>query len=152
MALSAEQVAALATELASDPASLGYAAHVAAGRDGDIEALINATTGPGVGTITLASVTRNQFIKGLMPAVLTLAGKDAATKDKWDRALSAVTAADPITIDASNLYFLGLVAADGLLTSNQAEAIYKRAGSRAEVLFGAGTHVDTSDIAKALRG
>lgn len=84
--------------------------------------------------------------------MLILNGKDAAVKDRWDRILGTIQAADSLMINASNLSMFGLAIVDGLLTIEQAEAIYKRIGSRAEVLFGAGVHADSSDIAKALRG
>lgn len=152
MALLADQIASLAAELADDPAGLGYATYVAAGQDGDIEALINAATGPGAGTVTLASVPRDAVLLGLSPALLSIGDKSAEVKDRWGRILGVIQAADSLTINASNLAMFGLAILDGLMTQPQAEAIYRRTGSRAEVLFGAGSRVDTSDIAKALRG
>lgn len=152
MSLAPEKIALLRTELESDPVGLGYSDHIAAGRDGDIESLINAITGPGVGTVTLPSVPTPAVLLGLAPAMLILNDKDEKTRDRWDRIIGTIQAVDTLTINASNLATFGLAIVDGLLTLQQAEAIYKRPGTRAEVLFGVNAYADSSDIAKALRG
>lgn len=151
MALPPSKLPALAAELAADPASLGYADFAAAGRHGDIERVINATTGGGAGSVVVASVSRPSFLKGLLPAALALSTEGKASlRDKYDRILAIVCASDPITIDAANLAMLQMVVNDGLLTMPQAQAIYTRQGSRCEVTLGVGLYADSSDIAMAL--
>lgn len=142
---------ALASEITADPLGLGYAAQIAIGSDTGIAALLNATTGPGAAQVTLPGMSRDAFLSACLPGVIALAGLNGTIQAKWDRLLGVAQAADSIT--AANIAaVLSMAVTDGVLTSQQAAAIGVRTGSRAEVLFGAGTVVGASDVSMALRG
>jgi hypothetical protein len=140
--------AQLTAELTTDPAAVGYAAMVASGNDAAIVAALNATS---AAVVSSASMTRDDFLTAILPAGLSLATKDAATQAKWDRLIGLACAANTIVV-ANIAGLLQLAVGDGLLTADQAGAVGKRSGSRAEVLFGADTIVSLGDVSFALRG
>lgn len=140
----------LAEEIGSDPAGLGYAPLSAAGADGAIAELLNATTGPGAGTVALDVASRGDFLAAIRPAYLTLPSLSPEMQAKWDRILEALNTSSSITVDATTLGLLSVAVAEGVLTQAQADSAWHRAGSRAEVLFGPGVAVDASDVSHAL--
>lgn len=144
--------AALKAEIEADPKGLGYAAKVRAGDDAGLAGLLNARTGPGAGPVALASVSRDEFLRALRPAYLKLPTKDDPTQAKWDRILAPINSGGPVTVDATTVDLLAAAVSDGILTAPEAEAAWHRVGSRAEVLFGAGTVASNTDISFALRG
>jgi hypothetical protein len=144
--------AALKTELQTDPLNLGYATPLAAGNCTTPASLLNALTGPGAATITLTSMTNQQFVTAFLPYlgnVFTLsAPKQAFYSMIWDAVLAMST------ISFANASVTGLMeqaVTDNLMTSPQATALTQRIGSRAEVLFGQDTIIAHLDIATALR-
>ena|SRR5579862_5971181 len=140
-------------EITADPKGMGYAALVASGSDGGIAALLNAQTGPGVGTVTLPSLTKDQFLTATAPFLPNLLTASPAIQAKWSVILDHLRAADQL--DFTNPAVLALIVAavtDGLLTSGQASGLNQRNGSRAEVLFGAGSSVASGDVSFAMRG
>lgn len=151
--LTAPQSAALAAELKADPLALGYADAIRAGNDQAVADLLNDRAGKGAAPVALASVTRAQFLAGILPAILALAGKDDATQRKWDRIIGAAAAVDSVIVADPNIAAVYQMAiGDGLLSADQVAAATNRLGSRAEVLFGADAAVTTSDVSFALRG
>lgn len=139
----------IANEINLDPANLGYAQCVQ-GDDAAISRLLNAA---GYGPVQDAIVTRGDFMLAIMPVVLALADKDAATQSKWDRVLRAVHSVESIRIQSPVVQAaLQYAIADGLMNQELASSIGVRQGSRAEVLWGTGTVVSNGDIAIALRG
>jgi hypothetical protein len=144
---------ALKNEITNDPLSLGYAVFVTAGNDAAIAAILNMATGPGAATVTDATMPRDDFMLAITPSLISLPGLSTTIQSKWDRILAVVRAADTINIsDPAIQALLGASVADGVLTSDQVAAIGQRTGSRAEVLFGAGTTIMNTDISFALRG
>lgn len=151
--------AALKTEIQSDPLALGYAAFIASGNDMVLAALLNAITGPGAATISRTAVTRGALLRGIIPALDQLAsGVDSvgvaippATSAKWRNRFDALRASDSeVALDAPLGGMLQQLVTDKLTSQPYIDAITKRTGSRAEVLFGAAvTHID---VANALRG
>jgi hypothetical protein len=141
----------LAAEINIDPLGLGFAALVASGDDRGIADALNSLAAPGAALVTMSSMTRDQFLTAILPAALVLATKDAPTQAKWDRLIALARSADAIE-PAVVTPLVAMAQGDGLLTTDQAAAIGKRTGSRAEVLWGAGTIIAQQDVAFALRG
>ena len=137
--------AALKTEITTDPKALGYAPYVASGSDGSIADLLNAM---GTDVITIPDYTKEQFSTGIIPAVLALATASTALQSKWDRLLSMTLAQSVIHYSVA-APLLSILVSDGLITQSQIDAFTKRPGSRAEVLFGAGTVISSEDVAKS---
>lgn len=141
---------ALKSEIQNDPTSVGYSS-VTTGNDQGIADLLNAISS-GI-TVTVASLTKDEFLKAILPVALTLPSKDVATQTKWDRILSMASSSG--SIDVTDPHIIGLLSlsvSDGILTSGQASVVGTRSGSRAEQLFGVGTRINQSDISYALRG
>ena len=139
--------AQLKTELTTDPNGLGYAGKA----DAQLAALLNSFTGPGAAVVAIASMARSDFLLGIAPATFVLPSLSAALQSKWDRILSLARSADQINVASATVQaLLATAVSDGVLTQAQSDAISKRTGSRAEVLFGAGTSVSELDIARAM--
>jgi hypothetical protein len=143
---------ALLTELQTDPRQIGYAGPLAIGDQDALAAMLNAITGPGAATVTLASVPHDAFELGLAPALLGFSTLSATIQAKWQPILAALNSSTNVTINAETIGLLSTAVTDGVMTTAQATAIYQRTGSRAEVLFGAGTVVLISDVSAAVRG
>lgn len=149
--LTAAQLAALKSELTTDPLSLGYAAPRAAGAMQTIADILNATTGPGAATVTYASLSRDAFVSGLRPGLFALPTLSAAIQAKYSLLIqSVIGTVDAVVIDATTLAFLADAVADGVMTQAQVTAFTTRTGSRAEVLLGTGTAVQWQDVVQAL--
>ena len=154
--------AALASELSTDPASMGYAALIAAGNVNGIVALINSLTSPGAATITLSSVPKNTFLAGTLAAAVRLGvgiGTDnqtqlsAAILAKWGAVFSQARAADPgsaIDLTLMTSAALGNPVTDLVMAQAEYTALTSRTGTRAEVLWGAGTAPANEDVIAAL--
>lgn len=141
------QLSSLHSEITTDPLAMGYAA--VSGQDQAQANLLNALTGPGSATITLASMGRDDFLRGITPGVISLASASATLQAKWDRLLSVVRAATSVAVSASDIQaLLGQMVTDGLMTQLQINAFTQRTGSRAEVLFGSGTTITALDVAQ----
>lgn len=137
--------AALATEINTDPLTLGYATPKAAGNDQAIAILLNA-----VGAGASYQVNREAI-----PVALLFVNIDAteflALSDIKLQQLQAVLAAVSIDLnDASTRAILIGIFGNPSVTRTNLTAILKRQGSRAEVLFGRGTTITSNDVARAL--
>jgi hypothetical protein len=144
----------LKAEITTDPKGLGYAPFVQPGSDNSIMALLNdPTNAKGQGTVAMPSLSKDQFLLATAPMLFTLVGLSAAIQAKWTPILEHLRAADQLDFTSATVQALVTAAvADGLLTQAQATALNQRMGSRAEVLFGAGTVLTNRDISFALRG
>lgn len=141
-------LATLSAEVESDPTGLGFPALVAAGNDQGIADLFNAPTDT---SISVASLPRDSFLTAILPAVAALSTKDAATQGKWDRLLNIACAASSVSA-ASWAMLSATAVSDELITSDYAASVFTRKGTRAEVLWGEGAAVSSSDVSFALRG
>ncbi len=155
--------AALKTELTTDPAGLGYTAPIAAGSDAGVADLINSIGSGSAYLLQLPSIDKNTFLTLTTPAAVRIGigqtGADGSTPlsaaaiAKWTAVLAQGRAADPGSqINLALIATLGSPVADNVMTSAEFAALTTRQGSRAEVLFGAGTVVTSDDVATALRG
>jgi hypothetical protein len=145
-------LAALKAEIQGDPKGLDYGPHAVAQDDGAVADLINSTTGPGAATIALSFVSRDDFLKAILPAFLVLPTLPADVQSKWDRILNMINAGAGVTINAPVQALLAQAVTDGVLTQEEADAVWHRTGSRAEVLGGPGTVVTPDQVSVALRG
>lgn len=145
--------AVLKAELESDPAGVGYQRFIVAGDDATLAARLNRANGPAGGTLMQTRLSKGDLMLALIPAVLSLGSKAADVQVKWDRILAIVRSVDDVRIgDPTVRSLFNLAVADGLLNQAQAQAIGRRACSRAEALFGEGVTVSVSDVSIALRG
>ena len=155
--MDAAQLATLKSEIQTDPAKLGYATNIGVS-DNAIAAMLNATTGSGAASINLTTVTKGALLLGMIPwldqiaAGQTLAGAalPSATATKWQLRFQALQAADPVIQVAQLAPMMSEAITDGIGTQAQIDAVTKRTGSRAEVLFGEGTTIQASDVLTAL--
>jgi hypothetical protein len=151
-------LAALKAEIQADPEGIGYAPHAAAQDDAAVAGLLNAPTGPGAAPIALSYVSRDDFLKAILPAFLVLptlatpAGSPETIQAKWDRILNMVSSGAGVTINAQVQALLAQAVADGVLTQAESDAVWHRTGSRAEVLWGPGAVVTPAQVSVALRG
>ncbi len=146
---------ALKSELLTDPAKVGYASYMPAGMPANTAAianLLNAATGPGAGVVALATIDHDDFVADILPAVLTtLPTLSTALQTKWNTILAQFsTSSEVLLTNATTQTLLSGAVTDGLATQAQVTAWTTRAGSRAEVLFGAGTVAAQSDVMAAL--
>jgi hypothetical protein len=141
---------ALATEINTDPTSLGYAQYLAVGDDTSIADILNA---PKRNTVQSVSRSLNELLSLMISAAVQLASTDAAMQSKWDRIIKLATSANGVNPNDSTVQpIFNLAISDGLLTQTQVDAFCKQPGSRAELLFGVGVVIQHLDVAKALRG
>lgn len=139
---------ALKNEITTDPLGLGYA-----GKDDQTVAnLLNATTGPGAATVSLSSVAKDAFVLGIAPQIYANLPNLTATKQQqWRDILNIINGAAAVDVSSSNAQaLLSQAVTDGVLTQAQVNAATQKTGSRAEVLFGAGTTIGFLDVSTAL--
>lgn len=142
---------ALHTELTTDPLAMGYAAHLTlpVTDDAIVANMLNALTGVGAGMVIIPTYTKESFATGILPAVQALPTATTALQAKWNPMLNVALAMGTVLYSAASPLLAGLIT-DGLMTQAQVDAFTKRTGSRAEVLFGAGTIIDWRDVAKSM--
>ena len=151
---------ALKDELAKDPQKLGYAKLVEVANDQAVADLLNATTGAGVGAVTLTALTKNQALTAVVPIVMAISlgsGGDgtglppAFVIALLDRLITLLCAADPsVSVDLAVVTAeLTLAQSQGLLSAGQLAAATTRQGSRAEVLFGADFKITAQQVGAA---
>ncbi len=149
---------ALKAEIANDPKQLGLAALAAAGRDGDVAARLNATSGPGAESVTADNalpggfvLSKNQFALAIAPALARLSSlSDASVAQRFRDILQGVSWSE--FVDLTHPVVKQMLAAAqqaSVLTADEATAMSTRVGSRAEVLWGAGTVVTSYQCSQA---
>lgn len=144
----------LAAEIANDPEDVGYAQHASSGADTLVAALLNARTGAGAGDVTEPVLAKGDFVLAITPALARIdALENASLRTVWGRYWEAIQCAETFRVADPRLAgLLDLAVTHGVLTAEERAAVGVRTGSRAEVLWGAGTVVSADDVARALRG
>ena len=137
-------LAALATEIAQDPKTLGYAA---AGNDVAVAALLNLPSGAGSGPVWKTS------IPALMVLQTIVSADFLALTSLQLQQLNTMLAIG--TFDATNANTGATFAAiftGKTNTLNAFNAMAQRTGSRAEVLWGIGTVISAQQIGQSRNG
>ena len=143
---------ALKSELLNDPANLGYAVPIAAEDDPSVAAIINQIRS---GTAADGK-SYSLFRKDILPKEIVncIAAADFTGSTQLQIAkLNLLFVSSPIDASLANVRanFQGIFSAASAGTIAALAAVAVRNGSRAEVLFGIGTNITSSDIATALR-
>lgn len=138
--------ATLKSERTADPEGLGYAS--AEGDTAEAALLNEVRQGAGY-VVREETLAHGPFLLAITPVLLRLASPEVsnATRAKWDRILGVINATESFHIaDPRVQGLLASAVADGILLQAEVDAIGKRQGSRAEVLFGAGTVAAAADV------
>jgi hypothetical protein len=135
---------ALKTELTTDPAGLGYAAHLATGSYSPIVDLLAASRAGY--TVFRGVIPAYEVINATVPA--EWAALTAGEKQRYQ----TLTGAGEVDVSNANVRaaFAAMFAA-GTATRDALVALASRPGSRAEQALGAGITVSADDVARALR-
>lgn len=145
--------AQLKTELTTDPDGLGYAQWLTIGDAGgyqNITTLINALTGAGAANIEMTTMTAAQISAIMLPLFGAATSLTALQYAYYTLMFSIVVSQQgPIAVSSLSAFGAQMVT-NGILTPTQATNLGQRVGSRAEVLWGAGTTIGISDIQLAL--
>lgn len=143
----------LGTEISTDPEGLGLGELYDEGQYQGVANALNSLTGPGAASINLPSVSKDNFILAIAPALLVIPTLSSDLQTKWNLILNTVLGVNLIDLTNSNVTdLLEDAVSDGVLTSDQVTAATTRIGSRAEVLWGAGTVVSAEDVSLAITG
>lgn len=136
-------ITALKAELTTDPKGLGYGPNLTSTNDVANAVLINSLTGPGAASITLPSLSHDELTVLIAPVVMALGSATVALQDKWNPMLNLISGVSAFQTIPQNLGMLNALSADfpTQLPTSAITAATTRIGSRAEVLFGAGTVV-----------
>jgi hypothetical protein len=146
---------ALATEINTDPRGYGYAEHVASGADSLIADLLNLVRAEI--TVRRADIAPVELLEAIdlrdFPA--TPAGINNATlAGSWLESVLQFARIPLLNADGTNNRIrqnLNRLLGDTNGSQTRLGAISRRAGSRAEELFGVDTRVTSDDVARALR-
>jgi hypothetical protein len=138
---------ALKTELLTDPAALGYSGPFAAGQDQTCATLLNAVGAGAAFSLFKPTIATTDVQACLDPTEFT-----ALTSTQLSQ-LTIMLAGGSVNTGAASVRTImaGIFTPSGSFPNTRAAlvAIAKQQGSRAEVLFGVGTVIQHSDIAKA---
>jgi hypothetical protein len=142
----------LNSELTADPKGLGYSTPLAATNDNAVAALLNATTGAGAATITIPSLTHDEFATLIAPVVMAIGSASAALQAQWTPMLNLISGISIVQTTTQNMGMLGALSSafPTQLPASAITAATTRIGSRAEVLWGVGTVINWIDVAKAM--
>lgn len=136
----------LAAELNSDPTGRGYAPYIAAGDDVGLAENINR---PDAGTVDRITVTSDLFQTAVVASEYTVLTEQL--RGLWQTIVTAsVQRGVPVKDPKIRAQIVSIWPAGSVTRANLA-AMQTKTGSRAEVLWGDGTVVQTGDIAQALR-
>lgn len=141
--------AALKSEILTDPVNVGYAPFVTSGQDQAIADLLNAKTGNGVGQVPREPISAADFIAAINATEMATLTALQLTQVQIIAGASTVNIGDS-DVQAWVSQTFGQVTAPNTRTT--LTALATRIASRAEVLFGAGTRISSSDVSFALRG
>jgi hypothetical protein len=141
----------IANEIANDPKSYGYAPFAAVNNDGAIAALLN---GPSNTTPTPSVWFSNVSAKALF-ACIVWSEVAAFTAPKWEAINTLFTvAAATGGVDATNplvrSFFVGAFSGATDTIANMTAISKVASPTRAEELWGAGTSISATDVARAL--
>lgn len=143
----------LRTELLTDPANLGYAPLISGGADQSLADTLNLRRSGTAVDGKSYSIFRNDIQpKEIVNAIGS--GDFAGATQIQITKLNLLFVATPIDATLANVRanFIGIFAGATSGTISNLTNLASRNGSRAEVLFGTGTSVNSSDISLALRG
>lgn len=134
---------ALKAEITNDPLTLGYAAHVTAGRDIQVANLLNMLGR----TVDRVTVSAQEIVQAIVPSEYT--SLVAVERDR----LAFMLLAGQLSVKNTNVRaaFL-LIFGAGTASRAALGALQTRNGSRAEELFGEGTVITSDQVAQAIRG
>lgn len=137
-------LAQLATELNTDPGTLGYAALITAGSDQALADALNLVRA-GAGFVVNRNDIRAKELQGAVVFAEYVALAQAQ-RDLWQALLTIAP------LDANDTQTRASVAAvfSAGATRTALVALASRQGSRAEVLWSAGTHIAAIDVSRAL--
>lgn len=138
-------IAAITTELQTDPARLGYAPAMAAGDHNTLFGLLNSQRAGGGFLVNRDPVVPEKLFAEIEPADF-----EAMTVTELTRLQVLMTLPRIDLADVSTKAIVDGLFVNGALTRQNVAVLQKRAGSRAEVLFGEGTIVTLNQIAQAL--
>lgn len=162
--------AKLKTELATDPAQLGYAQWIEKGADEDLAVMLNDLGGAGATQVGLTSISKDAFLRATASAAVrckALVGTDAQPLNQlvataWYEAVVQARAAggsiDLTLVAALESICGGDPVAVKVMSQAEFDGMTKRTGSRAEAigffdsLGEIPQKVTHQDVAKALRG
>lgn len=139
-------LAALTTEINTDPASLNLATLVAAGNDSGVAAALNAA-----GAGAAFSIFRKAI--AVRDVVANIASADFASLTALQLAKLQLLFAGSATLDATDTNTRTIIVGvfSGMATTvSNLTALAKRQGSRAEVLWGDGTTISANQVSQAL--
>lgn len=148
---------ALATEINTDPLTLGYAALVSSGSDQGIAILLNANNYTLQGPVPMTDVFIWLGENALTVTIQGIAATSGPLQNNAATFLLAVQGGSAV-LDVTNSAIVAMVAAfvtAGTFTQSVQDALFAMGqvpASRAEVLFGSGVSVSNSDVSFALRG
>lgn len=148
MALTTAQIAALKTEIQTDPRGYGWAAPYNAGNDTGLAAALNQPRDGSAGTGPAISINRGYIdAQELVEAIVQSEMPSNASQRDW---LIMVASGDRVRVDTGSTARSGLLAIFGAATVTRANltAASTRAGSRVEELFGRDVAASADDIAR----
>lgn len=140
--MAAFSIAALHTELTTDPVSMGYATLLQKANDQAVADLLNSLTSPGAASVFRTDVRAQEFLNCITTADFSALNQLNTSK------LQMVLG--PGVLDATNANLRAAVQAlftGATLTAMQ--AVCSRTGSRAEVLWGTGIVVTAAQVGAA---
>lgn len=137
----------LASELNNDPAGLGYSADIASGSDNGLLEKINVVRAGAPYSIQRKNIPVSEFVTGFDPTEYLALAQDKLAQ------LNPMLAGVQLDVSAQSVRtILASIFPAGGPTRTNLQAIVKRQGSRAEVLWGIETRVTEAEISCALRG
>lgn len=140
----------LSHELQTDPEGLGYAELLYNAQDQKVADLLNRKTGAGAELVVLPSLTRSQLLLALVPVLTYLTELSSSTQEKWKLILQVICSVEAIEmLDPRVQAIFDAAVEDGIMTQEYADSIGTRLGSRAEVLWGAGTIITADQVGAA---
>lgn len=137
-------LAALKTEITTDPETLGYAAPLAAGQTGDVAALLNASN---------AAIRTDRDLVPAHEIFEAIVQSEWAALDAQEKSrIALVLSMSEVNVKGTNTRAAFTEAfANGTGTRTALVALLTKDGTRAEQLFGSGARVTHTDVARASR-
>lgn len=149
----------LKSEIENDPTAQGYAPHVASGADSLVAEMLNAKTRQVLRPIPIFEFAMWCSISGIRAKLKAgMESENATIAAICDTALAVQSNPHATYLDLTDAGSAGMMTAlvqAGVITQSESQALIAfctRPTSRAEELFGFGSRVDDSMVAKALRG
>lgn len=146
------QLDSLRAELKNDPLGMGYTTLLSLLDDSTPAGMLNALTGKGVGVVKDQVVNTGRFQLQVASAFFRLPTIDPSLRYGWEQLLAMTRSWPEVPLeDPAVKGLLAKAVVDGILTRPEVDAVGKRKGSRAEVLFGPGVIVQADDVSECFR-